>query len=114
VEAGGSVAAGGSVEAGGSVAGSDVAGADVAGAEVAGALGAQAETIRTKSVIRLKAKYLFDMVVSPLTWLVEYESKFSGFISLGYQAFSSSLLLFIEMEYILDIFSIHQNYFFII
>ena len=59
------------VAAGASVTGADVAGAEVAGADVAGALGAQAETIKTKSVIRLKAKYLFDMVVSPLTWLME-------------------------------------------
>jgi len=40
--------------AGGSV------GAEVA--DVAGAFGAQAETIRTNMVTRLKAKYLFDMV----------------------------------------------------
>jgi hypothetical protein len=53
--------------AGGSVACSWVA----AGADVAGALGAQAEAIRTKTIIRLKAKYLFDMVVSPHSRLVE-------------------------------------------
>jgi hypothetical protein len=59
-------AAGGSVAAsiGSSVAtcvGSD--GSSVAGAEVAGACGAQEAMSRTKMVIKLRAKNLFDMVV---------------------------------------------------
>jgi len=55
-----------SVGTGGCVAGSVATVEGSVGADVAGALGAQAEIIRTNMVTTLKAKYRFDMVVSPL------------------------------------------------